>query len=153
MSATLTATNRPRVTPPTARQMQVLRALDDCRHAAGIPPTLRQLAERLSCNVHAVQQHLSALERKRLITRDPRRARSAVLTAAALLLLEGWRDGAPPTTPGVCVDIDTAMAAEMACGGCGHVGLAFAPMHRDAGEALIYGGLYECPVCRTQEAA
>lgn len=73
-------------TSPTQRQLQVLRTIASLASAKGYPPSIRELADALGISsTNAMNDHLRALERRALITRDRLTARSILITAA------GWR--------------------------------------------------------------
>jgi SOS-response transcriptional repressor LexA len=70
--------------PLTARQQQVLDAVCDSIAAKGYPPTFREISAALGgIGTNAVNDHLSALERKGAIRRDLAYARGIALTEAA----------------------------------------------------------------------
>lgn len=55
----------------TDRQQQVLALLNAFRHEHGYPPTVQELAEMMGCRSHnAAADHLRALERKGVLTRE-----------------------------------------------------------------------------------
>lgn len=64
----------------TGRQREVLEAIHDIMRRTGIPPTVREIGDRLglrsSCTV---QRHLRALEAKGFIKRDRTKARSLTI--------------------------------------------------------------------------
>ena len=63
--------------PLTDQQQRVLGFITDHSHRTGFPPTLREIGEALGLpNVNAVRGHLTALEKKGCITKDPDKARS-----------------------------------------------------------------------------
>lgn len=65
----------------TDRQLQVLRAIERHHKKRGYGPSVRALTTTLKvASTHTVACHLEALERKRLIVRDRRVARSVRLT-------------------------------------------------------------------------
>lgn len=71
---------------PTLRQIEVLRAIATLASAKGYAPTIRELGDALDISsTNAMNDHLKALVRKGLVTRDRLKARSILITAA------GWR--------------------------------------------------------------
>lgn len=73
----------PITAPPTARQLEVLRAIADRTVADGYAPTLRELGRRIGVrSTNGVNDLLVALERRGLITRDRNRARTLLITEA-----------------------------------------------------------------------
>jgi len=70
----------PRMTP---RQQQVLATIHDIMRETGLPPTVREIGQRVglrsSCTV---QRHLEALERKGYIRRSPTKARTIEIVGA-----------------------------------------------------------------------
>ena len=63
--------------PLTDQQRKVLSFLEKYLHDHGFPPTLREVGQAVRlANVNAVRGHLSALEKKGYITKDPDKARS-----------------------------------------------------------------------------
>ena len=60
----------------TKRQAAVLRAIRQAIRASGYPPTLRQIGAAIGITTaHGVLCHLTALEKKGAIRRDPGAAR------------------------------------------------------------------------------
>lgn len=69
-------------TPPTERQVEILRAITWFIDTRGYPPTVRDLRDKFGhASTHGYAQHLTALVRKGLIERQPRIARSIRITA------------------------------------------------------------------------
>ena len=70
----------PKMTP---RQQQVLGTIHDITRETGLPPTVREIGQRVglrsSCTV---QRHLEALERKGYIRRNPTKARTIEIVDA-----------------------------------------------------------------------
>jgi DNA-binding MarR family transcriptional regulator len=72
----------------TPRQREVLRVIADYKRTAGHAPTIAELCLALDISSkNAVVDHLRALERRGLITKLPRLARTLSLTPAAKQLL------------------------------------------------------------------
>lgn len=66
--------------PVTAKQLALLRYLAKPRP---YPPTVRELCDAFGlASTNAIADHVRALERKGLVTRNPKTARSLVLTHA-----------------------------------------------------------------------
>lgn len=75
---------------PTSRQLEVLRLLRDLTAARGYAPTLSELRDGLRVSsVYTVVGHVDALDRRGLVERDERVARSLRLTAAGRAVLRG----------------------------------------------------------------
>ena len=69
--------------PPSARQLQVLRAIRRHHQAKGFPISIRELGDVLGIrSTNGVADHLEALERKGLVTRERNRARTLQITTA-----------------------------------------------------------------------
>lgn len=66
---------------PTKKQLNVLRILDTLTRRHGAPPILAEIARTLGIRPPSVLQHLDALERKGLITRERGRPRSTRIVA------------------------------------------------------------------------
>ena len=65
------------IRPLTDQQRKVLRFVDDFSQENGFPPTMREIGRAVGlANVSAVRGHLSALEKKGYIAKDPDKARS-----------------------------------------------------------------------------
>lgn len=63
--------------PLTDQQEKVLATVEDYVARNGFPPTLREIGDALGlANVNAVRGHVSALEKKGYITKEPEKARS-----------------------------------------------------------------------------
>lgn len=72
----------------TGRQLAVLRVIEHHRRKKGYPPTIREIGDAMGItSTQGVDQHLAALERKKLLTRGDAEARSSVPTPAGLALL------------------------------------------------------------------
>lgn len=117
--------------PPTARQLEVLRAIHRSIVERGYPPTYREIGELLGIRAvsrtQAVADHLRALRRKGLLDSDPMRARGLRVTSAGLRELgETWR---VPVTAG-------EWWPERRCQGCG---------------CAYFCG--ECPMCAREAVA
>jgi len=62
--------------PLTDQQEKVLATVEDYVARNGFPPTLREIGDALGlANVNAVRGHVSALEKKGYITKEPEKAR------------------------------------------------------------------------------
>lgn len=86
------------MSPPTVRQLDVLRAVEQLSEALGYPPSRRELAARLGLRSTArVQAHVDALLRRGLLRREQRTARALALTpeGKAQLVALGTIAGAP----------------------------------------------------------
>ncbi len=63
--------------PLTEQQKKVLGYIEEYSGGHGFPPTLREISRGVGiANINAVRGHLSALEKKGYITKDPDKARS-----------------------------------------------------------------------------
>lgn len=71
------------IEPLTPRQKEVAALILVMTQERGFPPTVRELAARLGvASTNGVNDLLTALERKRRLTRESKAARSLVLTAS-----------------------------------------------------------------------
>lgn len=71
----------PLTTPPTARQLEVLRAIADLTEAHGYAPTVRELGRRIGVkSTNAVKDTLEALARRGLLRWEQGLARTLALT-------------------------------------------------------------------------
>jgi repressor LexA len=77
----------------TARQVEVLRAINGFVAANGFPPTIRELGALIGVSsLRGVTVHLESLERKGMLWRDMARARCMRITEAGMgVILEGAR--------------------------------------------------------------
>ncbi|MBI3988690.1 MAG: repressor LexA [candidate division NC10 bacterium] len=66
----------------TERQQAVLECIQAFVKERGLPPTVREIGERLGLDPHAVHDHLKALERKGYVKRESAKARSIRLLHA-----------------------------------------------------------------------
>lgn len=66
---------RPRIDTITTSQKRVLKAIEDCMHSHGYPPTIQELADELSITAPSVHGLIKQLERKGYLKRDSRKAR------------------------------------------------------------------------------
>ena len=57
--------------PLTARQAQILEAIQTYRASHGYAPSLRELAQAVGVNVSTVYRHVLALQRKKQLLRVP----------------------------------------------------------------------------------
>ncbi len=69
----------------TPRQLDVLVAIRDYRYLNGVAPTMQELADQLGTSKVTVFEHVGALEKKGLLTRDKHKARSLTITSDELL--------------------------------------------------------------------
>lgn len=68
---------------PTFRQIEILQWISTFAASSGFPPTLREMMDRFGiASTNGAADHVRALERRGLITRQKRSARSIVVTAA-----------------------------------------------------------------------
>jgi repressor LexA len=65
----------------TPRQTDVLVAIRDYRHLHGYSPTMQELADYLGTSKVTIFEHVGALEKKRVLRRDPHKARSLEIVA------------------------------------------------------------------------
>lgn len=65
----------------TPRQVDVLVAIRNYRHLHGYAPTMQELADQLGTSKVTIFEHIGALEKKRIIRRDPHKARSIEIVA------------------------------------------------------------------------
>lgn len=73
---------------PTARQLEVLRAIWSYFVERGHPPTVRELGARLGIrSTNGVMDHLYAIARKGLVDWSPKLSRTLRLTPSAIALL------------------------------------------------------------------
>ncbi len=71
------------MTGPTQRQLLVLRTISAHQVSKGFAITIRELSIALKCSsTNGVVDHLKALERKGLVSREKQRARTLQLTTA-----------------------------------------------------------------------
>ena len=64
----------------TPRQLDVLVAIRDYRYLHGVAPTMQELADQLGTSKVTIFEHVGALEKKGLLTRDKHKARSLEIT-------------------------------------------------------------------------
>src|SRR6202050_4379851 len=60
----------------TPRQTDVITAIRNYRYIKGSAPTMQELADQLGTSKVTIFEHVGALERKRVLTRDKHKARS-----------------------------------------------------------------------------
>jgi repressor LexA len=65
----------------TPRQLDVVVAIRNYRHLHGYAPTMQELADQLGTSKVTIFEHVGALERKRILTRDKHKARSLEIIA------------------------------------------------------------------------
>lgn len=71
------------MTAPTLRQLQVLRLIRTHQDTKGFPISIREIGDELGiASTNAVADHLRALLRKGLVSREKRRSRTLQLTTA-----------------------------------------------------------------------
>jgi repressor LexA len=70
---------------PTPKQLAILTAIRDYRRRQGFSPTMQELADQLGVSKVTVFEHVEALERKKLLQREPHRARSLTVHPAVKL--------------------------------------------------------------------
>ncbi len=92
---------------PTPKQLAILTAIRDFRLRQGFSPTMQELADQLGVSKVTVFEHVQALERKKLIHREPHRARSLTVHPA-VKLPEPWNQHSQAT--------DFPMAGSIAAG-------------------------------------
>jgi SOS-response transcriptional repressor LexA len=72
----------------TDRQKEILGVIHRCNETRGLSPSIREIGDTLSIrSTNGVNDHLKALQRKGLLTRESLTARSFKLTAAGLLAI------------------------------------------------------------------
>lgn len=73
----------------TSRQLEILRFVAGTTDARGYPPTLREIgaAFRIS-STNGVSDHLKALLRRGVVSRETRRSRTLVVTTAGRVALQ-----------------------------------------------------------------
>src|ERR1700690_1023031 len=69
----------------TAWQTDVLVAIRNYRHLHGYSPTMQELADQLGTSKVTIFEHVGALEKKRVLSRDKHKARSLEIIADDLL--------------------------------------------------------------------
>jgi repressor LexA len=69
----------------TPRQLKVLRLIRDHRIAHGCSPTMQELADELNVSKVTVFEHVEALIKKGVLTREPNKARSLSIAEDAVL--------------------------------------------------------------------
>ena len=80
--------------PPTARQLEVLRAIE--RLSVDYPPTLRELGDAIGVTVAAAHDHVAALVARGLMVDAGGRSRALTLTRAGTIAAEPARAGQWP---------------------------------------------------------
>ncbi|WAM23864.1 LexA family protein [Myxococcus sp. NMCA1] len=79
------------IEPLTPRQKEVAALILVMTKERGFPPTVRELASRLGvASTNGVNDLLTALERKRRLTRESKAARSLVLTVSGIEAAEKY---------------------------------------------------------------
>ncbi len=89
---TKTITSTPSVTP---RQLQLLKAISTFTISHCYAPTIDELADQLQISRSTVFEHVEELQRKRLLSNSPGKARSLKTTLKARRLLETLESNAP----------------------------------------------------------
>ncbi len=92
---------------PTPKQLAILTAIRDFRLRQGFSPTMQELADQLGVSKVTVFEHVQALARKKLILREPHKARSLTVHPA-VKLPEPWNRHSQAT--------DFPMAGSIAAG-------------------------------------
>ncbi len=77
------------MTNATPKQLAVLQALRNFRKTHGYSPTMQELADQLHLSKVTVFEHVEALERKKLLLREPHKARSLNVDPTTRLPGEG----------------------------------------------------------------
>ena len=83
------------MTNATPKQLAVLQALRNFRKVHGYSPTMQELADLLHLSKVTVFEHVEALERKRLLLREPHKARSLNVDPTTRLPGEGSTSDLP----------------------------------------------------------
>ncbi len=83
------------MTNATPKQLAVLQALRNFRKVHGYSPTMQELADLLHLSKVTVFEHVGALERKKLLLREPHKARSLNVDPATRLPGEGSTSDLP----------------------------------------------------------
>src|SRR5476651_1611438 len=65
----------------TPRQTDVITAIRNYRYLNGYSPTMQELADYLGTSKVTIFEHVGALEKKRVLRRDPHKARSLEIVA------------------------------------------------------------------------
>jgi len=102
------------VDAPTPRQLELLQAVGRFRARRCYSPTLAELAGELGISRSTVFEHISQLQKKRLIHTRPGRARSLKLTEKAHKVLS--RFGRPCANSPLCPDPGIALVGKVAAG-------------------------------------
>ncbi len=103
--------------PLTDQQKKVLGLIEEYSSGHGFPPTLREISRAVGiANINAVRGHISALEKKGYIAKDPDKARSirVLHSPSALSRLRGKLHDIARTDEGVacCVVYGLAWATQ-----------------------------------------
>ncbi len=69
----------------TPRQLDVLAAIRNYRHLNGYAPTMQELADQLGTSKVTIFEHVGALEKKGILSRDKHKARSLEICTDELL--------------------------------------------------------------------
>jgi len=78
------------------RQVEVLKFIHTCVSQKGYPPTVREIGEGVSLSsTSTVHGHLSRLEKKGMIQRDPTKPRAIELTALGLETIGAQQESIP----------------------------------------------------------
>ncbi len=68
---------------PSPRQLEVLREISEHQKSKGYPITIRELCDVMEIrSTNGIAQHITLLEKKGLVRREPRRSRTLQLTNA-----------------------------------------------------------------------
>jgi repressor LexA len=77
---------------PTVRQLEVLRTVSGLARTNGVPPTIREIGDRLGLSsTNGIRQHLEALQGRGLIQWQPQKSRTLRVTAAGQKMLREAR--------------------------------------------------------------
>lgn len=77
------------MTNATPKQMAILKTIRSFRKTHGFSPTLQELADLLHVSKVTIFEHVAALERKKLLLREPYKARSLAVDPTTRLPGEG----------------------------------------------------------------
>ncbi len=69
----------------TPKQLRILQLIRECREEHGYSPTMQELADALGVSKVTVFEHVNALERKGVLTREANRARSLSMSDEVVL--------------------------------------------------------------------
>jgi repressor LexA len=95
----------------TPRQLQLLKAISTFTLSHCYSPTIAELAEKLQLSRSTVFEHVEELQRKRLLSNSPGKARSLKATSKARRLLETLESNAPRFASDTSVPLAGRVAA------------------------------------------